>query len=337
MRAAIAAVLALLFMAAPAAAQSGEAAQVNGQLTEAGRWFEQLGQALAIGSEGLEEINQGMQQLMASPPSRERAAAAVPELRKRIERGRADVRRSNAMLDALPAFPQAMVTEIPPRQLLADARAFNARMLGLLDTYDDFLVAMGKSDKAAMERVLPKLMEGAFAMIGQQRLVLRNRQATMPTTESNYQALGVAGQIYRAMEAVFRHSTAARGGAPADAARAAAELGKELRLIADETRALAIAGRRNVAREVAEIDASRGRADAAEARLMERVRRVFAAESRTFEIADRLVAFAEANKNIAPAQLRAGGRSPLFPPLQQLERDYMAIAMEQAALLAEGK
>src|SRR5687767_11337464 len=118
MRAGLAAGFALLFFsAAPVCAQRSETAEVSRQLTEAGRWFEKLAEALNTDSAGFRELNQGMQALATPGLTRERAAAAAPGLRKLLERSRADLRRSGAMLDAMPAFPGGISPEISPKQL----------------------------------------------------------------------------------------------------------------------------------------------------------------------------------------------------------------------------
>jgi hypothetical protein len=336
MRASLAIAAALLFLGAPAAAQPGEAAKADRQLVEAGRWSERLTEALTLGMEGQRELNQGMQALVTPPISRERIIAGAPGLRKLIERCRADLHRSNALLDSLPPSPPEMVAEMAP-QLVADARAHNARMFGMLDAFDNFVVAVGKSDKAALDRIMPRLMEGAYAMMSQQRLLVRNRQAEVPATEAGHQSLAVVGQLYRAMEASLRGSASAKENGGAGADPAAAALRKELQSIAGDTRSLAAAGRRNLERELAEIDAQKSPAGSAEARLFERVRSVYAAEAKVFALADRLVAFAEANKGVTGAQLREPGRSRLLPALIQMEADYMAITQEQAAALAQGQ
>lgn len=211
-------------------------------------------------------------------------------------------------------------------------------MNALLDSFEDFIVAVGKADIAAMDRVVPKMMEGAFAVVGQQRLLVRNRQASVETTDSSHQSLGVVGQLYRGMEAALRYSMAAKenGGAQADSAAAA--LRGELRLIAAETRSVAATGRRNLAREVAEIDAARrATRDPEEVRLLGRVRNVYAGEEKVFELADRLVAFAEAHKGVTGAQLRDPAGPRLLPMLTQMEADYMVITQAQAAALAQGR
>jgi hypothetical protein len=332
------AVIALTMLAAPpASAQPDETARLESELTEGAAWAERLGEALVAGSDGFQSLNKDFQGLVATPLTRERAAAAAPGLRAGIERSRADVRRSEAMLDSLPALRPEIASEMSAEQLVADARAHNGRMMALLDSFDAFIVAMGKADMPAMERALPRMLEGSFILLTQQRLLIRNRMAGVPRDESSYQALGVAAQIYRAMEGVFRHSIIARTGSAAEAEKAAAAVGAELRLVAEDTRALAAAGRRNLKRELAEIDAARRGKDVAEARMAERVRPMMAAEEKTFELADRLVAYAQANSAITPAQLRSTGEGSAGAPLRQMERDYVAITQEQAALLAGGE
>jgi hypothetical protein len=336
MRVRLAIVAVLLFLGAPAAAQGGETVQADRELTEAGQWSGRLAEALTVGTESQRALNQAAQALVRPPRSQERMIADAPGLRPLIERSRADLRRSNALLDALPPAPPEMATELAPR-LVADARDHNARMFALLDAFDDFAVAVGKSDLAALDRIMPRLMEGAFATMAQQRLIVRNRQATAPASDSTHQSLGILGQIYRAMEAVLRGSIGARdkGGAGSDAAAAA--LRKELALVGAETRSLAATGRRNLERELAEIEDQRRSADPAEARLMERIRSVYVAEAKVFALGDRLVAFAEANKGITGAQLRDPAGPRLLPVLTQLEADNMAINQEQAAALAKGQ
>lgn len=333
MRARLAIAVVLLFLGGQAAAQPSEAAKADRQLVESGRWSERLAEALTLGMEGQQELNQAMRALVAPPTSRERIVAGAPGLRRLIERSRADLRRSNAIIDSLPPSPPEMVAEIAPR-LVADARAHNARMFDMLDAFDDFAVAVGKSDISALDRIMPRMMEGALATMSQQRLLVRNRQASLPVTEAGHQSLGVVGQLYRAMEAVFRGSTAAKEKGGAGAEPAAAALRGELQSIAGDTRSLAAAGRRNLEREIAEIEAPRSSRDPAEARLMERVRSVYDSEARIFALADRLVAFAEANKGVTGAQLGGPGSAPLLPDLIEMEADYMAITLEQAALLA---
>jgi hypothetical protein len=337
MRAVLAAFAALVFVAVPSSAQPSETAEAHRQLTEAGRWVEQYSEAVTITADGARELNQAMQSLAAAPVTPERAAAAAPAMLKQIERSRADVRRSNAMLEALPALPGDIAAEMKPEQLLANARAHNARILAVLDASEAFIHAMGKGDRAAMGRALPKMLDGAFTMLAQRRLLLRTRQATVPPSDSGYQALGVSGQIYRTMEAVLRGQIAARSGSDAQAAKTVAAVRDELGLVAVDTRALAVEGRRNLARELAELDASSPTDDPSEARLTERVRAFFAAEEKMFTLADRLIAFAEANKGISAAQLRAVGPSSATAPLRQLEEDQGAITLEQAALLAAGE
>jgi GNAT superfamily N-acetyltransferase len=335
-RAGLAAVAMAIFFAAPAAAQPGEAAKVERSVLKAGRWAEKLGEALTVAQEGFSEINQRMRALVAGGVTREKASAEAPAIRRLIEASQADLRRSVAILAALPPFPAEMPMDFSPAQLVADARGQITRYQQFLDDYDGFIVAMAKADAAGMERALPKLEEGATAMVGSHRLMFRSRQASVPATDSGHQGLGVASQLYRATEAVARNWLAARKGEAA-APAAAAALREELRIVARDTRALVAAGRLNLKRELSEVEAlGRGSAgDKAEARLNERLRAVIAAEEKTFEIGDRLAAFAEARAGITPAELRQSARPLLLTPLSQLEADYMATAQEQVALVAE--
>ena len=250
--------------------------------------------------------------LVGAPLTKARAAAAVPNLRKGIERSRADVQRSNAMLDSLPPLRPETALEMSAGQLLADARAHNVRILSLLDAFEAFVVAMGKADMPGMQRALPRMLEGSFAMLSQQRLLVRNRQAAVPRTDSSHQSLGVAAQLYRAMEAVFRRSNAAQTGSPAEAAAAAAAAGEELRAVAADTRALAIEGRRNLQREMAEIEVVRRGKDAAEARLAERIGRVLVTPDRAALTSTGTCRTSRRNRPACP-RMRAAPACPARP------------------------
>jgi hypothetical protein len=295
---------------------------------EAGRWSEQLGTALTVATEGFEELNQSVQALTAGGMTREKIVAAEPGLRRLIERNRENVRRSNMMLDALPPYPSGMPTEIPGEQLVAEARGQNGRLLELIDHYDSVIVAMAKGDTAGLNRALPRMVEGIFALLDQQRLLFRNRQASVAATSSSHQS----------MIAVARQGIAARDGDDAGAAAAAAALAKELRLVASASRALTAAGRSNLKRELAELESLRRRSpnDGAEARLAERAIAATALEEKSFEIGDRLAAFADSNAALTAAQLRQTGGRQLLAPLSQLESDFVDVGLEQAALSADG-
>lgn len=300
---------------------------------EAGRWTEQLNAALTTGSEGFDELNQKMQALLASGPSQAKLAAAAPALRRLIEQNREFVRRSDAMLASLPAYPSGLPTDIPAERLVAEARAQNVRMLDFLNHYDALVVAMAAGDMAGIDRARPRLMEGIFALLGQQRLLFRNRQASVPAKDSSHQALGIASQIYRSMIAVASQGIAARERNGAGAAAAAAALRSEMRLVADDSRALAAAGRSNLKRERAGLEALRKNSPkgGSEARIAEQALAATRLEEKTFEIADRLAAFADSNSALTGAQLLEVGPRSLLAPLTALENDFMEVGMEQAA------
>lgn len=338
MRTGLAALAALAFLPAPAAAQPSDAAKMERVADEAARWTEQLNAALAAGSAGFETLNQKVQPLFAAVPTREKVAAEAPAIRRLIEQNREHVRRSDAMLAALPAYPSGMPTDIPAERLVAEARGQNVRLMELLRHYEAVVVAMAAGDIAGLDRARPKLAEGIFALVGQQGLIFRNRQASVPATASSHQALGIAAQIYRAMVAVAQQGLAARENGGARAEAAALALRSELGLVARETRALTAAGRLNLKRELAEFEALRdeSKKDAAQVRLADRALAVTRAEEKSFEIGDRLAAFADSGSGLTAAQLRGAGARPLLTSLTILESDFMDSAAEQAALGGDG-
>lgn len=338
MRAGLAAFAALVFLTAPASAQPGDAAKMERVAAQAAGWAEQLNAALTAGSEGFEGLNQRMQALLAAGPTREKAAAAAPGLRRLIEQNRENVRRSDAMLAALPAYPVDMPTEIPAERMVAEARAQNGLLMELLNQYDALIVAVAAGDVAGVNRARPRLKEGVFSLLGQQRLMFRNRQASVPAEESTHQALGIAIQIYRAMIAVARQGLAAREGNGAGAEAAAAILRGEMGAVARDTRALAAAGRSNLKRELAEFEALRKRSpkDGAQARLAQGALDATILEEKSFEIGDRLAAFADSNAAVTGAQLRTAGVSSLFTPLTVLEAEFIDVGVKQATMANDG-
>lgn len=334
MRAGLAAFAFLVFLAAPAESQPNQSTKLDREMVEAGRWAERLGDAINAGTESFEELNQRVQRLAGTGLTGPKAVAETPALRQLVERNRASVRRSNAMLDALPPSPTNLGTEISGAQLIADARAQNGRMMDLLGHYDAVFVAMASGDAAAVRRALPGMMEGAFTLIGQQKLLFRNRQGTVPASNSTHQALGIAVQIYRAMDAVARRHVVAAGDG-AETAKTLAKLSDELRSVAKASRALTAAGRTNLARETAELDVLRRRSskDAAATRMAERAQVATRLEERTFQIGDRLAAYAETQAAMTRGQVRGSTAASLLAPITKLESDYMAVGQEQAVAL----
>lgn len=336
MRSGLAALGALLLLAAPAAAQPGESARMERAALESVRWTERLNAALSAGSEGLDELGQRVQPLLDSQLTREQVAAVAPELRRLIERNRENVRRSDAMLAAMPAFKD-MPTIISSEPLVAEARRQNALLMDPLNHYEALVVAMAAGDMAGANKVRPKLLEAMLALLGQQRLKYRNRQASITATDSLHQVNGIGVQMYRAMIAVARPGLAVLEGERAGAAAAAAALRGEMALVASDARALAAAGRSNLKRERAEFDALRKSSsnDGARPRLRERALAATLLEEKSFEIGDRLAAFADSKAALTVAQLLEVSLRALFMPLTMLEADFEAASAEQIAALGD--
>jgi hypothetical protein len=329
----------LLVAAVPASlcAQPKADASAEQQMAASGVWLEQANIAMATAAEGFGEISARMQALIAQGVTKEKAAAAAPELRRLIGEAKNNVQQSNAMLAALPPFPITEGVPFSPQQLVADARTQNGRFLTLLTDYEVFIDALAKGDAAAMGRILPKVMEGAFSLIGNQRLILRNRQATISPGESAHQSMGVAVELYRSMELVGRGAIGARIGGPAGSTKAAATLGPQLAEGAGNLRALTATGRKNLAAELAEFPKATAEVTSdADKRMLERVRRVTALEEDVFAIADRMATLLEANARISGAELAEQGMPKLYKSLTDMEAELVALSTRQSRILAEG-
>jgi hypothetical protein len=338
MRVGLAGLAVSIFLAAPAAPKPTDPVKLDRAVVEAGRWGEQLGQAIATATEAFEELNQKVVALAGTGLAGPTAVAAVPDLRRLVELNRANLRRSNALLAALPPYPAGVPSEISGEQLVADARAQNDRFLDLLANYDTVFEAIAKADAEALRRAMPKMLEGAYTLLGQQKLMFRNRQASYPKSNSTHQALGIAVQIYRAMESVGRRTMAIRHGDPSISATALADLRAEMQRVAADASALAAAGRRNLRREMDEFQALRRSSskDSAQARLADRALAVSALEEKVFAIGDRLAAFAAEQAQSTAVQIRQAPSSFPLAPLTKLESDFMDVGAEQVALAGDG-
>jgi hypothetical protein len=274
-----------------------------------------------------------MQALAAPGLTQEKATAAAPGLRQLIAKARSGVQRSNEMLAAMPPFPVQGALPFAPQQLLADARTQNGRFLALLADFETFVAAMGKGDRAAMGRVLPRIGDGALSMMTHQALILRSRQAMMPATDTAHQSIGVTVQLYRAMEVVGRQMMAAASGGSAGAGNAE-RLREQLRPVVSETRALTATGRVNLTRELGEIKRARSAATSdADRRLIDRVTRVTQAEEAVFGLGDRLATTLEQGGGASGAALSQPALKALYAKLVGIEAEMVRLNMEQAALL----
>ena len=328
---------AALCVAAPAVLFAQPAPNAAEQeLAAGGAWFEQANTAMNMAAEGFGPLSAQMQALAAPGLTPAKASAAAPAIRQLIVKARVGVEQSNAMLAALPAFPVKGPLPFSPDQTLKDARAQNGRFLTLLTSYETFIAAMGAGDRAEMARVIPEILTGAFSMMEQQRLILRNRQATVPRNQSTHQSIGIAVELYRAMELVGRGSIAAKTGGTAGANKAAATIGPRFVEIAETTRTLSAAGRKNLALELSELRAASAKAKSdADKRLLERVTLVTASEEEMFALGDRLAALMQANGSIPGSQLAERGMTQIYPSLVAMEEVFVDINTKQAAMMSE--
>jgi hypothetical protein len=328
--------LGLALLASPAAAQQPPAAvSAEQEMAANGVWLERANAAMIAALDGFQKFAVEMKTLSGPGLNKAKASAAAPALRQLISQARADVRRSDGLLAAMPAFPSKQALPFSPDQIIADGRAQNARFLVLLDANEVFITAMAKGDVAAMGRVLPQILDGTFAVMGHQRLILRNRQATIPPSESSYQSIGIAIELYRAMELVGRGALGARSGA-VGAAKAAAALGPELGKVGRTTRGLTAAGRKTLAAELVEVKAAlAGPNSDSDKRVLDRVARVIAEEEKLFDLGDRLAGLMESNAAIGGPELAATGMPKVYADLIDLEAGVVAINTAQAGILAE--
>jgi hypothetical protein len=327
----LAAAILLAAPVAPAAAAPRNAAEAGQALAKAAQWLQPVLDSYTVGAELWPEINAQMQASMAS---RQAAEATLPALRALLARERGNLQHANAMLDALPPYAAGIDIGVPPERVVADARQQNVRMLGLVDSFDAFAIAFAKGDLAALRREMPKISEGTLTLIAGQRMMLESRRLMYAPTDSNRYSIGVGVGLYRLMEIGMRAWFAARDLAGAE--KAAAALREQAAAAATDLRAAAAEGRKNLRRELAEVEAERSRPglSADDRSVLDKARTAFALDQGSYDIADRLVAIADGYAKLTAAQLRAADGPSLNRPLVALEAEYVGLTQKQVSLLA---
>ena len=324
---------AALLASAPAFAQASPPPAVSEAQTEAfASWLSQVSEAMARSNEGAQALA-AAKPLLASIRSPADARAVVPKVRAIIAQARSKAVQADTALAAMASPDIALAGGLTPARIVAEGREQNGKVLALLADFDAFVVAMEKGDRATGDRLAPKVMSGAFLLIDSNRLLVRNRQALLPSTDSTHQALGILGQIYRGMSASSRAWLRSRGG-PQEAE--AAQLRSDLAGLARDVRTLAAKGRENLARDRAEVDAASRRKSlpSAEAAELAAMRRIFDEEAKVFALADEVAVLAERHGTTTAAAL-AGQQGPaLLAELSGLEARFHAITAAQAEIAA---
>ena len=322
---------AALLAAVPAAAQVTQPPAMTEAQTEAmATWLTRVSEAMAMGNEGAQALAEA-KPLLATIRSPADARAVVPRVRAIIAEAREKAVQADAALAAMSSPDIDLGGGLTPRQIVADGREQNGKVLALLTDFDAFVLAMEKGDRATGDRLAPKVMSGAFLLIDSNRLLIRNRQALLPSSDSTHQALGILGQIYRGMSSSSRAWLRSRGG-PQEAE--AARLRTELSALSQEVRKLAATGRANLARDLAEVETASRRKNLspAEAAEMAAMRKIFDEEAKVFALAEEVAAASERHSATTAAAL-AGQQGPaLLAELSPLEVRFHAITASQAEI-----
>lgn len=261
------------------------------------------------------EIAPLMQRSVAAMKSPSDARATIAELRPLLARQATALRASSARLAAL--RPVTFPADVPYSftQLQGENRRQNDGLLRLVEALDAMLGAAVAGDRAGIERGLGEVSAGAVTLISGQVTILRGRQIALPTRDSTHQSIGVAATLYESMAVVVGVMI----GAPGEGASAP----ERLRLLAANGRALAAAGRTNVARELREMDQREapGRDD---------IRAIFAMENETFDLGDRMACTLD---EYAAVPLTAVRARALQERLVAFETAYQGITSRQVAAM----
>ncbi|TFI56778.1 hypothetical protein E2493_18640 [Sphingomonas parva] len=323
---------AALVAAVPATAQTQAAELSEAQRNAFASWLEAVSEAMTVASDGVQALGE-IRPLFAAVRSPAEAKAVGPRIRAIVAGARRKTEQANAMLAAMSVPDLDLGAGLTPKQIVSEARDQNAKVLELLGNVDGLMVAMEIGDRTTGDRLAPKVLEGAFLLIDSNRLLMRNRQAMIPTSESSHQALGVLLQIYRGMKASASAWLRSRGG-PQEAV--AASFRTELGALARDVRLVAAAGRKNLARERGEVEAGAraGGLSASESADLAAMGRMLDEEAKVFALADDIAALAERESATTAAALTRQASPELLAKLSELELRFHAITTAQTTIAA---
>ena len=301
----------------------------------AAAWVARLAEAMAPQSEAIGRLNESQAQFAAiGTPAGLRAQG--PKLKTMLGASRAGLQRSAALLAAMPAPGFTWSAPLKPERLVADAKAYNAATSGVVGDFEAYLGAAERGDRQTMSRLAPKLVESAFVLLDGKALLLRGRQAALPSAHSTYQLLAISAELSEAMAVSGRAWLQARVAASAETAAAA--LHERLAARVATVRAATAAGRQNLARERSDVErlVAGGPLSASEQRQIDVIKAILGGKEQMFAVGDSIAALLEANARISGAALTAQPAPKLVAELSvfevQLERLSLAHAATASAL-----
>lgn len=332
---AAAAALLLAGIPAPSPAQTAAPAgpQAPPPVDRSLAFMGQLGDVLNVQVAGMKKLLDA-KPLLDSMTNPAAVKAGAPRMRALMAEAKAMVERADAMTAAIVPPPGLRLGTLDPATMLAEVRGQNSKSIALIDDFEVFLRSAERGDRAAVMKVAPKLMEGAFLLIDGTATMYRNRQAAIPSTMSVHQALEIGIQLYRAQSAAGRAWVAARLGNVRDSAAQRARLAEA----AGAARRASSEGRANLAREMGDLDRKIARLDfkGEEAATIDRLRRALAGKEKLFAVGDELAEIAATAAGVSDSALAAQPAPQLLGRFMPLEMKFQAALAEQAAI-ATGK
>jgi hypothetical protein len=333
-----------LFVATPAAAQAQaptSAAAANASMNEAGAWVLRISDALELSHDAYRQASPKMQALTANLKSPEQAKAAGAQLRRILAPVRAAIAQSNAALDQIGPAPaeldKALATVgLSGAKLIADAKEQNSALDRLHKMVERMGTAMSAGDAKMVMALAPRMMEGAFALIDNQAMLVRNRQVLVNRKESTHQSLGVMRVLYLGMSISMRAAAAVEmyPGQTINLGQSRDDMVKLAGAVDD----LAAEGRRNLAREQGEIAEMQRQVDrngsADEKAQIARYKAVYAIEQDTFAVADDLAGLLRQNANRLSQPAAGLTVRAVVSPFESLENRLVDITRRQAQALS---
>jgi hypothetical protein len=318
--------------------RADDATAIDRDISRVGAWLKQVSDAAAVSTAAFAAFDAATEPLFSGTPDLARLKADGAAMRSAIQAARAEVRRGEAILQAIEPLPRdvARTVGFEGTTILDDMRAQTRQMLDMLDDFDMLAAHLEKGDAEAVERVAPTVIRSSFLLIDGQRLQLRNRQLLVRPDSSAHKSIGVAISLYQAMAVAGRAWV--RAAVDDDADAAATEQRQQLLTIASETETLVQKGRADLATELASLAPERQRVapDAAGKALLRRAGDLLRNEEKIFALGDELAALLKQRAKIAAADLAAQDSPKLMEELVPFEGRLQEIGRLHAAQMSAG-
>jgi hypothetical protein len=307
-----------LFMttAAPAVAQpNAEAVEMRASRAFA-LWSRDLSTMLERANVVIDVFTRFMQG-SAPNESRETFLTRAAELRSGAIQGRAVLAQMQRDLDAMQPFAAEGAPEsylVLSEAMLRDTKTYLDNLDTLLGLMVESIDALQHDDQAALQRIMPRLLQGMSYLIEGQIVTVRTRQQMVEPTESAYHSLGTMIALYEGMRAIAMPNVPDRAAAIIEAAQSASRWG--------------ISGRAALAQAVAELPEIASRERHIMSQMLALEEQFYLANDRVIEVLE-----AAAREVAQHGEVRRG--TGYIMELSEIELRYQALTQQEIELFAQ--